>query len=66
MIPASYLFKSAYHQAWEYQDRAPSVRVVPVPRNDHIDGLFSPIAAVFTLMLRRATRPMQHGSFAHD
>ena len=65
MIPASYLFKSAYHQAWEYQDMAPSVRVVPVPRNDHIDGLFSPIAAVITL-LHRATRPMQHGSFAHD
>jgi len=65
MIPASYLFKSAYHQAWEYQDVAPKVRVVPVPRNDHIDGLFSPIAAVITL-LHRVTRPMQHGSFAHD
>ena len=66
MIPASYLFKTAYHDAWERPDVTHHARAKQRVRHGHIDGLFSPIAAAITLLLHRATRPIQHGSFAHD
>ena len=66
MIPASFLFKDAYHQAWEYQDVTPSLRPVPADRAGFIDGLLSPTAGAISALLHRAARASHHGHFAHD
>ena len=67
MIPASYLFKTAYDQAWTYPDKTPDIAAVSNHPTHHIDGLLSPIVSLIGLLLRSVNRPAhQWGSFAHD
>ena len=67
MIPASYLFKTAYDQAWTYPDVTPRQASVPPEQTTRfIDGLFSPIAAVVTWLRHERPDALGHRSFARD
>ncbi|MHA6690041.1 hypothetical protein [Devosia sp. A449] len=57
MIPASYLFKSIYHQHWIETDTAP---VVTERNQPYIDGLTSPLTAAITAILGRPHKAHRH------
>ena len=64
MIPASYLFKDMYQQAWETPDAEPGTE----PRQRFFDGLVTPIAAAFGALLRARHKPGTRylGTHAYD
>ena len=67
MIPASYLFKTAYDQAWTYPDVTPRPAAASSEQATRfIDGLFSPIAAVVTWLRHARPDALGHRSFARD
>ena len=52
MIPASYLFRDVYRQAWEEPDWGPHRS-----RRHHVEGLMSPLAAAVSALLAWRLRP---------
>jgi hypothetical protein len=52
MIPASYLFRNAYRQAWEEPGAVPHRS-----RRHHVEGLMSPLAAAVSALLAWRPRP---------
>lgn len=64
MIPASYLFKNAYHQTWEIADEA----VTPTELPHFLTGLLSPLtAAITSLFALGQSRPTHRfGKHAYE
>ncbi|WEK05395.1 MAG: hypothetical protein P0Y65_03820 [Candidatus Devosia phytovorans] len=64
MIPASYLFKQAYDQAWN----EPEASSLPEPRQNLSGGLLMPLTkAVVTLLSRRPqNRTRDFGAHAYE
>ncbi|KKC34687.1 hypothetical protein [Devosia psychrophila] len=63
MIPASYLFKQVYSQAWEEPTAA-----APIQKPRPIKGLLTPLASAIGALLshRPNARSHQVGSHAYD
>lgn len=61
MIPASYLFRNAYRQAWETTEAT-----VPLdPRPSFFTGLMTPLVAAIRARRARSRRHQGHRSGSH-
>lgn len=64
MIPASYLFKQAYDQAWTEPETPYVTETAEKPQR----GLTSPVIAILAALWSRRPQPRHHmfGSHAYD
>lgn len=61
MIPASYLFKDVYRQAWD----EPDAPVVAHHRHRFFDGLTTPLAGAISAILARRPKAATHHFGGH-
>lgn len=62
MIPASYMFKQVYDQAWNEPENSPAAE----PQQDHTRGLLTPIITVMKSLFARQPNIHALGTPAYD